>query len=150
MRKFARNILLLVGLAMIAFGQFSDASEPVAAMAEHKLWGTHWWVEDIDGHGVIDASHTTIGFPEPGRVAGDTGCNRYMGNVEFDGESLEFGPLAGTRKACHEPIMNQESRFFAAMARAVGWAVADSGLLHLLDADGHTVIRAWRIEDGAA
>ena len=158
MRRSTRNVLLLVALAMIAFGQMTDASEVSSqaestvdgAMAEHPLWGTHWWVEDIDGHGVIDASHTTIGFPEPGRVTGDTACNRYMGAVEFDGDALAFGPLAGTRKACHEPLMNQESRFYAAVSRAVTWEIADTGLLHLRDAEGQSVLRAYRIEDGTA
>ena len=50
-----------------------------------SLEGTEWWVEDIEQTGVVDRVHTTIAFPAAGRVAGDGGCNRYMGGVEFDG-----------------------------------------------------------------
>ena len=86
-----------------------------------SLVGTEWWVEDIEGTGVIDNSHTTITFPEPGRVAGDGGCNRYMGSYEGEGDRLKFGPLASTRMACPEALMNQDDRFHQALARVVGW-----------------------------
>lgn len=113
---------------------------------EQKIQGTAWWVEDIAGKGVIDMSHTTIEFLEDGKVAGDTGCNRYFGGYEITGEKITFGPLAGTRKACADSLMNQETAFYEAMGRVSRWEIAETGLLHLRDADGAGLIRAWRTE----
>lgn len=150
MKKSLRNILLLIGLGMIAFAQYAGSGAQGAEPMDDLL-NTHWWVEDIDGAGVIDASHTTVGFPEEGRAMGDTGCNRYFGNVEFDNESLAFGPMAGTRKACAPALMEQEDRFYQALGRVRTWAVSpDTGLLHLEDDQGRTLIRAHRIEEGEA
>ena len=107
-----------------------------------SLAGTAWWVEDIDGHGVIDMSHTSIEFTDDGRVVGDTGCNRYFGGVDIDGPNMTFGPLAGTRKAFAEPLMDQEMKFYQAMGEVSSWEVAATGLLHLRDSSGKNMIRA--------
>jgi len=112
-----------------------------------SLAGTAWWVEDIAGHGVIDMSHTTVEFTDDGRVGGDTGCNRYFGGVDISGSGMTFGPLAGTRKACAESLMDQEMKFYQAMGEVSTWEVAATGLLHLRDADGKDQIRASAITD---
>jgi putative lipoprotein len=111
-----------------------------------SLAGTSWWVEDISGRGVIDMTHTTIEFDADGRVSGDTGCNRYFGSVEFTGPEISFGPLAGTRKACAASLMDQEMNFFQAMGKVSQWEVAETGLLHLRDADGVTHLRSSKTE----
>lgn len=110
------------------------------------LQGTSWWVEDIAGKGVIDMSHTTIEFTEDGRVAGDTGCNRYFGSYEIVGQTIEFGPLAGTRKACAESLMNQEMAFYQAMEKVSQWEIAETGLLHLRDGEATGLIRASKVD----
>jgi heat shock protein HslJ len=110
------------------------------------LTGTNWQVEDIDGGGVIDRSPATVQFPEPGRVAGNSSCNRYMGGYEREGESLTFGALAGTMMACPEALMNQERRFYEAMEQVTGWRIdPQTDLLHLLNEAGETIIRASRM-----
>jgi heat shock protein HslJ len=111
------------------------------------LTGSAWWVEDIAGKGVIDMSHTTIEFIEDGRVGGDTGCNRYFGSYEIGDGKISFGPLAGTRKACAESLMDQEMKFFQAMEKVSRWEIAPTGLLHLQDAEGNSRLRAWRVEE---
>ena len=110
------------------------------------LQDTAWWVEDIAGKGVIDMSHTTVEFSEPGRISGDTGCNRYFGSVTIKNSGIEVGPLAGTRKACAPALMDQEMKFYRAMSEVRTWELADTGLLHLRGSDGTDLIRASRIE----
>jgi heat shock protein HslJ len=120
--------------------------------ASDPLTGTSWQVEDIDGGGVIDGSKATVQFPEPGRVAGNSRCNRYMGGYERDGESLSFGNLAGTMMACPEPLMAEEQRFYQAMSQVSAWRIdPQTELLHLVNEAGDTVIRASRLsEEGGA
>jgi len=145
MKQKTHWIVLLLALLLLAITGFANATE--VNVTEFELTDTEWWVEDIDGKGVTDMSHTTLQFLEQGRVTGDTGCNRYGGSTEVSGTSISFGPMAGTRKACAPPLMDQEMKFYQAVAKVVSWEVADTGLLHLRDANGNTVIRAWRVEE---
>ncbi len=138
-------IVLLVALSLLAITGCVNATE--VSMPEFELIDTEWWVEDIDGKGVIDSSHTTIQFLEDGRVGGGTGCNRYMGSAEIAAASISFGPMAGTRKLCPPALMDQEMKFYQALEKVVSWEVPDTGLLHLRDAEDNTVIRAWRVEE---
>jgi heat shock protein HslJ len=121
--------------------------ESASMNANISLTGTSWWVEDIAGKGVIDMSHTTIEFPEEGKVAGDAGCNRYFGGVEIAGSNMKVGALASTRKMCPPALMDQETNFFQAMGKVASWEIAETGLLHLQDADGFDQLRASKIED---
>lgn len=137
--------LLLALAADIAVADQHDESDAAA----RQLVDSEWWVEDILGGGVVDRSRTTIQFAENQRVAGNSGCNRYMGGYQLSGENLTFSALAGTMMACPEALMNQEQRFHQAMTRVSQWRIdPDTGLLHLADEAGETVIRASKIEPG--
>lgn len=149
MSRRASILLFLTAIGLLVLAQWVEATAEQESMSSTvSLEGTEWWVEDIEQAGVVDRVHTTIAFPEAGRVAGDGGCNRYMGSVEFDGAGVRFGPLAGTRKMCPPAVMDQEQRFHQAMTRVVSWELpSDTGLLHLKDADGNTLIRAWQVTE---
>jgi len=138
-------IVLLLALWLLAITGCANVTK--VNMAEFDLTNTEWWVEDIDGKGVIDMSHTTLWFQEQGGVTGDTGCNRYRGSAEISGTSISFGPMAGTRKACAPSLMDQEMKFYQAIAKVMSWEIADTGLLHLKDANSNTIIRAWQVEE---
>ena len=143
--KFQPMSLLLPLLAMWMLMACATGTENGETMEKpHFVQGTSWWVEDIGGQGVVDMSHTTIEFTDDDGIVGDTGCNRYFGGVEINGSTITAGPLASTRKACSEALMDQESKFFQAMSSVVSWEIADTGLLHLSDADGNSQLRASR------
>lgn len=94
-----------------------------------SLSGSAWLLEDLGGGGVIDNVQATLNFPEAGRVAGNSSCNRFSGTVEVSGESIKFGPLASTRMACLEAAMNQETRYLSALQAAERYEWKDSYLL---------------------
>ena len=139
------NLLFLSATSSCATDAMKQGST-VGAEAQ-SLPGTAWWVEDINGRGIIDNSHTTIEFTDDGRIVGDTGCNRYFGSIEISGSGINLGPLAGTRKACPGALMDQELRFYQAMEKVSQWEIAKTGLLHLCDAGGDDLIRAWATDD---
>ncbi len=43
--------------------------------------------------------------------------------------------------------MDQEMAFYQAMGKVTSWAIAETGLLHLQNADGFDQLRVSRIED---
>ena len=101
-----------------------------------------WIVEDIDGRGVIDTLQSTL-EADGDRVAGMAGCNRYNGQLREDGTGLSIGPVMSTRMMCPPAVMDQAQKLFSALARVRGQTQRD-GLLHLLDAEGRTIIRLSR------
>ena len=140
------HILLLFGLSVTGSACVADKhANPINE--NQTLKGTAWSVEDIAGKGVVDMSHTTIEFTDDDRIVGDTGCNRYFGSVELAEASIKVGILAGTRMACVPALMDQERSFYQAINEATTWEIAETGLLHLRNADGVDQLRASRTTD---
>lgn len=82
--------------------------------APPSLIGTIWAATAIGGSEVIDGSDVVMGIAE-GRIGGFSGCNTYFGPYEANGSSVVVGPLATTRLACNEELMNQERAFLSSL-----------------------------------
>ena len=65
---------------------------------------------------------------EAGRIAGFSGCNRFMGGYTVDRDKLVIGKLAGTMMACPGPEMALECAFQRALAGTVRYAISDDTL----------------------
>ncbi|MCC7486635.1 MAG: META domain-containing protein [Burkholderiales bacterium] len=69
-------------------------------------------------------------------MTGFSGCNTLSGAYRLEGDSLAFGPLAMTRKAC---LRGEAGRIEAAFGRALGetaaWRIT-AGTLELRDRTG--------------
>lgn len=69
------------------------------------------------------------------QVSGSSGCNTYNGAYTLDGTTVKIGPLASTRMACAQPVMDQEAAFLTALQAAT--TVEPSGAnVTLRDAGG--------------
>jgi heat shock protein HslJ/uncharacterized membrane protein len=90
----------------------AQAPQPVA------LWGTAWRLENLAGAGVLDRVQATLEFPSEGRASGNGSCNRFNGVVTVEGDTITFGGLATTRKACLEAVMRQEDAYLASLRDA--------------------------------
>jgi heat shock protein HslJ len=84
---------------------------------------------------VAIGTELTASFGADGILQGSSGCNDYSGSYVSNGETLSIGPLATTRKACAEPIMDQEARFLAALQAATGYRL-EPHIIVLLLPDG--------------
>lgn len=93
------------------------AVAPEPTLAE-KLLGSEWRLVDLGGIAVVDRLEATLVFPEPGRVAGNASCNRFVGPFEIDGPAVHVGPLATTRRMCKPPAIKQEARYLKALEGA--------------------------------
>lgn len=82
----------------------------------------------------------TILFEE-NRIAGGSGCNRYMGTVsagEMPGD-LTVGLLAGTRMACPAEVMELESRYQHHLEKVVKFGFLNRQLLLTFEKEGGNV-----------
>lgn len=95
---------------------------------------------DAAGAAVVGGSEPTLLLDAWGLAAGSTGCNRFSGAYAYGVRpDLSFGPLATTRRACPGPLMEQESRFLDALARAKSYRLPGAEL-QLLDAAGELLL----------
>jgi len=108
--------------------------------APHAIVGRAWRVVDIDGTRVSPGQETPQLRFEEGRVTGTSGCNRFFGEMNIDGRSLEIGDLGSTRMMCPEPVMAIEARLLDALQATARYGL-DGTLLLLEDADGNPLLR---------
>jgi heat shock protein HslJ len=105
-------------------------AQPKSAQAvPFSLIAGEWLLEDLAGSGVMDGIQATLTFPEPGKIAGNGSCNRFFGPAEISGDTIKLGPLASTRMACPDPVMNQEMKYLAALQAAERFEWKDPYLL---------------------
>jgi heat shock protein HslJ len=112
---------------------------PVAAQS---LSGPDWRVVEIGGQAVPTGIPVTVAF-DAGRVAGQSGCNRFSGAAVQDGQTLTLSAIAATRMACPPDRMEVETRMLSALSSVTGFALTPGGALELLGATG-LLIRATR------
>jgi putative lipoprotein len=130
------------GLTLFRWPSNAPMEKELAAAVQSPLIGTSWLAEDIGGRGVIDNAQTTITFDAEGRVAGSGGCNRYFGPVTIEGSAISFGDIGATRMACVPALMDQEQKFFDALAATRSYRFDDPGnKLVFLGEDGTMLVR---------
>lgn len=87
----------------------------------------------------IAGTTLTANFTPDGKVNGNAGCNTYTGSYTLDGTALTVGPLATTMMACEQAVMDQETKFLAALQTPT--TVETSGkTVTLRDASGATQV----------
>lgn len=99
-----------------------------------------WLVEDIEGRGVVDRAQSTLRIEKDLTFSGSTAVNRYSGKLAVETNQLKFGAIAMTRKAGPPALMDQESRFTAALEKVRGVKITPQGLLYFYDANGNKLL----------
>ena len=104
------------------------------------LEGPQWTITTLAGKPVPDDVSITLAFLDDNRVAGNSGCNRFMGGYELTGEGLSFGRLAGTMMACPEPQMQTEQRFLGLLQQVLSFEIMPDQGLALITTEGEQII----------
>lgn len=100
-----------------------------------------WLAESIRGHGIIDNLQTVIEIASDGKITGSGGCNRIAGKAAISGERITFGPMISTKMACAPAVMDQESKFLAALGDVRRFEVdRERGKLVLFNANSRPVL----------
>lgn len=131
-----RSVFAAVVLAGVTSGCAGPPERPGPAA---DIVGPVWVAEDIAGAGVIDNARVTLRLGADGHAGGRGGCNSYGGSYALDGATLRLGPVAATKMACAEALMNQEQRYFEALAAVERFAVTGDGALLLTTPDGREI-----------
>jgi heat shock protein HslJ len=97
------------------------------------LAGTSWEVIGYNNGkqavtSVLAGTTLTAEFGKDGSLTGNSGCNTYNGTYTVTGDQIEIGPLATTRMACPQEIMDQETLYLAALQTAATYRVEGSGM----------------------
>jgi heat shock protein HslJ len=105
-----------------------------------SLTGTEWTAVSVNTgtgavSGLVGGVMITATFDEDGNVSGSAGCNSFTGTYTVDGDTIDVGPLASTKKACADDVMTQEAAFLTAMDNATTLTI-DGDRLELRDDDG--------------
>jgi len=133
---FTRILFALLVMAGLATG--CRSTEPAVPAA--SLIGTSWLAEEIDEQRVLERVGSTLSFDSAQRISGQAACNRYFGALELGQGTIRLKPAGTTRMACAPAVMDQESRFLAALGAASAFR-REAGKLVLLDETGRARVR---------
>jgi heat shock protein HslJ len=144
-------------IAQISEGELSDAvvmdgdeelsvgitEEAKPAIDISALASGEWLLEQIRGAAVVVGSKPSFSVDAEGKTSGDTGCNRFNGESRPKPDNkISFLGMVSTKRACVDmQRSDQETKYMMALLDIKAWHVGeDSGMLHLLDAQGNDVL----------
>lgn len=117
---------------------------PTLVQGQRSLPGTEWRLVSFGPPGseadVVQGTTVTANFGEDGRVGGSTGCNSYGGTYEVRGDTISFGRLVSTRRACLDQNANEQERRFLAALEAANRFRLTSDRLSIFSDRGRTVL----------
>jgi heat shock protein HslJ len=106
-------------------------------VSANDLDGTSWILIELDQEtSRLAESEVTLEFHDS-KLSGSGECNSYKSSFELGDLNpfiLSIKPIAATKKACPEAILNQEDRYFKALESASLWGY-DYGKLTLASVD---------------
>jgi heat shock protein HslJ len=143
MRLLLTSLALTAGLSMSACQSSTSADDGAAEPAPQASPIGAWTVASIEGTSVVADSPAVLEFTAEGRLAGNASVNRIMASYTLDGDTLTMSEVASTMMAGPEPLMKQEQRLIAALARVRAAEVVE-GTLVLRDMEGVELVRARR------
>jgi heat shock protein HslJ len=111
---------------------------PPQTGAAMSIEGVDWMLVALAGRPALaEGAPPTLRLdPATHRAAGDASCNRFTGPYTLAGDSLRFGPLVSTRRACVSAERTaQETAFLGALERTRRWTVS-ADTLRLLGESG--------------
>lgn len=121
-------MLFLAGLAFVNLKGMKDQSDTAITSAA-DLAGTAWRATHIGEMRLQDDAKIVVQFNADNSVAGNSGCNRFVGDYKFVDGSLEIGLMGSTRMACPEPANSFEISFLQALGEARSVSRVDSRLV---------------------
>jgi heat shock protein HslJ len=112
---------------------------PVLGVQPSELTDANWRLDSYSSGGfltpVLDDTVITLTFERDGTVHGHASCNDYFGPYRASEFTISIGPIAATRMACQQDVMEQEHAYLDALERAASFTV-QATTLTLAEAGG--------------
>jgi heat shock protein HslJ len=125
MKIFLVSLGLCAGLVLLAACAPSTSLQAAAA----DLTGPFWALSTLMDKAVASNTGISIQFTSDGKVSGSSGCNRYSGTYTVSGNNMQISsPLATTRMACAQDVMDQENAYLKALGDVKSYAVSGDQL----------------------
>jgi len=127
----------------------------VFAAQSSDLEGTNWTVTGYNNGkqavtSVVNGTTVTANFGKAGMVSGSGGCNDYSATYTTESAGLKntikFGPISATKKACALPqgVMEQEQAYLAALSTAATYTV-DGNRMEMRTADDAIAVSLQKV-----
>jgi putative lipoprotein len=134
-----------VALTLVSTGMMTDTTGGMGGGLE-ALEGSSWQAVTILGDAIVANTRPTLDFSTAGKVSGNGTCNDFSGPVTVTGNTLQFGALAATKKACADEAANaQEVKYLAALNDAESYTI-DGGTLTIMVRGMSQPLRFTRME----
>jgi heat shock protein HslJ len=142
-----RSIVSAVPVILIIAACAADPYREPPPAPIPQLAGTQWTVTSIDGRDALREEQLTADFGVDGRVNGDSGCNHFSGPFIQTGDTVRFGELLSTRRACTEASRQRQEDRMLDILRGTTTARIVRDELRLRGSAGTiTLVQAARIE----
>ena len=130
--RLRRSLLVVLALMSFAAVVHSQTTRDLST-DQRVLTGIEWRLVSFGPSGseanIVAGTTVTLRFGEDGQASGSTGCNSYGGTYQVHGDSISFGRLISTRRACLDQNANQqEQRFLSALEAANRFRLSANGL----------------------
>ncbi|QGY38755.1 META domain-containing protein [Pseudodesulfovibrio cashew] len=103
---------------LLAAGCGTGETPPVdPEVVRKELIGKVWHCESMFGRPILGDDKPTLEFLADGTVKGNGGCNDYSGTYALAAESLSFGPMTQTKKACGAALGDQEFTYITSLGK---------------------------------
>lgn len=119
---------------------------------ETGLENTHWSLVSFGSPGeeqpLVEGSTITL-MLAGGQAGGSGGCNSYGGTYQVNGNSITFGEIIRTERACvDERVTEQEQRYFQALETASEYQIEGDQLRITYDAGNGFMIFERALDAG--
>lgn len=114
------------------------------------LVGTRWTIDTLlsgtgdDGtaSSLPEDAKAHLTLTKDNKVTGSLGCNTFNGKATVKDGTIEFGPLATTRKICSQPVMKTERELTEILAGKVSYQQKQESLTLTADSGKGLAARA--------
>ncbi len=144
---------VIVSVILLSLGSlflFPSCSVSASAKGKGDITAKEWILVSVKSKdGLSNLTPSNDSYPtlliSEGRASGSAGCNRFMGSVTVDGNSLKFDKMATTMMLCQDG-MDLEEAVLNIFGQANSYTVEKGNLLLKKDAEVLAVFKSNKIK----
>lgn len=130
-------LALLTSLGLLAGCASTSPSTEPAGEAAQLAGRDLMWAAGANEHCEVPPA---ISFGDDGRISGDAGCNRLIGQLKQDGKAVDFSQLGSTMRMCGPKLMEVEKKFMDNLAATRFVVKSGDDEVKCFDANGKLVM----------